>query len=205
MFNIPSEIITAIIAATASVTGPIIAHFIKQTTAKNKDLIKESLETSLQVDMKLENIREEFDADRVWIAQFHNGGYFYPTGKSIQKFSVCYETLRLGIEPTQQNFQNIPISLFSKPINYLLENNIIEVPDYDSTTLAKELDLKSITTITKSKSSYMFSIRSFEGRFIGILGVSYIEKERILTHEEITQIALEVSTVGGVLMTLLSK
>ena len=70
---------------------------------------------------KLDYIKDEFKADRVWLAQFHNGGHFYPTGKSIAKFSMVYEIVESTTKSIQSNFQNIPVSLFSKPINHLLE------------------------------------------------------------------------------------
>ena len=49
------------------------------------------------VDDQLEQIKDELDACRVWISQFHNGGNFYPTGKSIQKFSIFHEMYTPGV------------------------------------------------------------------------------------------------------------
>jgi hypothetical protein len=42
--------------------------------------MSDALETSTLVDTQLEIIMNELECDRVWIAQFHNGGHFYPTG-----------------------------------------------------------------------------------------------------------------------------
>ncbi len=72
----------------------------------------------------------------VWVTQFHNGGNFYPTGKSMAKFSIMYETVNSGVSSVQTNFHNIPVNLFSKSINELLNNDIIEIPDYKDETIA---------------------------------------------------------------------
>jgi hypothetical protein len=86
--------------------------------------------------VKLDAIKEEFKADRIWITQFHNGGNFYPTGKSMAKFSVIYETVNIGVGSIQNMFQNIQVNLFSKSINELLENNSIQIADYKDETIA---------------------------------------------------------------------
>ena len=70
----------------AGILGPMLTLFIKNhfDNKQNKpDIVAEALETSTKVMVKLDAIKEEFKADRIWITQFHNGGNFYPTGKSM--------------------------------------------------------------------------------------------------------------------------
>ena len=74
----------------------------------------ETLKVSELITTKIDHIKEEFKADRVWVTQFHNGGHFYPTGKSMAKFSVIYESVNIGVGSIQSGFQNIPVNLFSK-------------------------------------------------------------------------------------------
>ena len=126
-----------IVAFLTGVAGPILVMLIKAHLDRKKspsDMVADAVEIGNLVTAKIEHIKEEFNADRVWIAQFHNGGHFYPTGKSIAKFSVFYETVKVGIQSIQNNFQNIPVNLFSKSINQLLENSIIEIYDYNLIT-----------------------------------------------------------------------
>ena len=118
---------TIVVAFITGVLGPILVLALKNYYDKRKiktDMITEALETSGRVIHKLDHIKEEFEADRVWVSQFHNGGHFYPTGKSIAKFSIVYETVDAGTTSAQTSMQNIPVSLFSRPINELLENNV---------------------------------------------------------------------------------
>ena len=77
------------------VVGPILYLLIdkykRQHNDKKRDKVRETIANTNLINDELEEIREDFASDRVWISQFHNGGNFYPTGKSIQKFSIFYE------------------------------------------------------------------------------------------------------------------
>ena len=98
-----------IVAFISGVLGPVILLYIKKLMDGKKDvpdMVKETLQVSELITTKIEHIKDEFNADRVWIAQFHNGGHFYPTGKSIAKFSIIHETVNVGVGSLQLNFQN---------------------------------------------------------------------------------------------------
>ena len=148
---------------------------------------------------RLENIKEEFKADRVWITQFHNGGNYYPTGKSMAKFSLIYEVVGAGITSVQSNFQNIPVNLFSRAINQLLEHNIIEIPDFKDETIAT-YGLKYIAEDTGCKSGYLFSIKSLDDKFVGTLGIDFTKRKTKLDGESVTSLYYQAATLGGVLM-----
>ena len=204
MFESMSAIIIAFITG---VLGPIIIMYVKYVLDKKKkkpDMVTETLRVSELVTIKIEHIKEEFNADRVWITQFHNGGNFYPTGKSMAKFSVMYETVHPGVSSIQSNFHNIPVNLFSKSINQLLVNDIIEIPDFKDETIST-FGLKYIAEDTNCKSGYLFAIKSIEGKFIGTLGLDYTKRKTRLDMESINHLQVHASSLGGVLMTHLSN
>jgi hypothetical protein len=153
---------------------------------------------------KMEHIKDEFKSDRVWITQFHNGGNFYPTGKSMAKFSIMYEVVGAGISSVQSNFHNIPVNLFSRSINQLLETDAIEIPDYKDDTVAT-FGLKYIAEDTGCKSGYLFAIKCIEGRFIGMLGIDYTKRKTKLNEESVTQLLVQSTSIGGVLMNHLEQ
>jgi hypothetical protein len=187
-----SSILTAII-------GPIAVSIVNNILNKSKkDILKESIENNTLVSNKVEEIKEATKADRVWITQFHNGGTFYPTGKSIQKFSMFYETVSQGTESIQASFQQIPISLFSKSINHLLTDDIIAIPNFKDETIAT-YGLKYVAEESGCKSVYLFAIRSIEGKFIGILGIDYVKHKTNLDIDEINHLLVEATTIGGVI------
>jgi hypothetical protein len=196
-----------IIAFITGVLGPISILLIKNYFDKKKkkpDMVRETLKVSELVNQKIEHIKEEFNVDRVWVTQFHNGGNFYPTGKSMAKFSIIYETVHPGVSSVQSNFHNIPVNLFSKSINELLVNDVIEIPDYKDEKIAT-FGLKYIAEDTGCKSGYLFAIKTIDEKFIGTLGLDFTKKKVKLDFESINHLQVHASSIGGVLMNHLNQ
>ncbi len=196
-----------IIAFITGVLGPILIMLVKNrldSSKKKPDMVTETLRVSELVTSKIEHIREEFKSDRVWITQFHNGGNFYPTGKSMAKFSVMYETVNVGVSSIQNNYHNIPVNLFSKSINHLLKCDVIEIPDFKDDNIAT-YGLKYAAEDTECKSGYLFAIKTIDDKFIGTLGLDYTKRKVKLTDEDIRHLEVHASSLGGVLMNHLSQ
>jgi hypothetical protein len=191
-----------IVAFITGVLGPILVMFVKSILDKKEkpDMVRDTLRVSELVNSKIEHIREEFNADRVWVTQFHNGGNFYPTGKSMAKFSIIYESVNVGVNSVQTNFHNIPVNLFSKSINELLNNDVIEIHDYKDDKIAT-FGLKYIAEDTGCKSGYLFAIKTIDDKFIGTLGVDYTKRKTKLDTESINHLQVHATSLGGVLMT----
>lgn len=199
--------VSIIVAFITGVLGPILLLFIKnklEKKAEKPDMVLETLKVSELVMTKLDQIKEEYKGDRVWVAQFHNGGNFYPTGKSMAKFSIIYESVAPSVSSIQGNFHNIPVNLFSRSINQLLENDIIEIPDFKDDTVAT-FGLKYIAEDTGCKSGYLFAIKCIEGRFIGMLGIDYTKRKTKLNEESVNQLLVQSTSIGGVLMNHLQQ
>lgn len=196
-----------IVAFITGVLGPISVILIKSYLDKRKkkpDLVHETLKVSELVTSKIDHIKEEFSADRVWITQFHNGGNFYPTGKSMAKFSIIYETVGIGVSSIQSNFHNIPVNLFSKSINQLLLNDVIEIPDFKDDSIST-FGLKYVAEENGCKSGYLFAIKSIDDKFIGTLGLDYTKRKTKLDMESVNHLQVHATSLGGVLMSHLSK
>lgn len=188
-----SSVVTAVI-------GPIAVHVVKENLSKkSKDILKESLKKNALVSTKVEEIREQVKADRVWVMQFHNGGTFYPTGKSIQKFSMFYETVSTDTYSIQTSFQNIPVSLFAKSINHLLEEDTIIIPDFKDKAI-ETYGLGNVAEENGCKSAYLFAVKTIEGKFVGTLGIEYTKRKIILSQDDINHLLVEATTLGGELM-----
>jgi hypothetical protein len=200
------DLSSVIIAFITGVMGPVILLLLKSKIEKrNKpDMVTEALMVSELVQHKIEEIREGVKGDRVWVTQFHNGGHFYPTGKSIAKFSVMYETVNTGVSSIQQNFQNIPVNLFSKSMNRLVKSETIEIPDYKDVE-ALTYGLKYVAEDTGCKSGYLFAIKTIDDKFIGVLGIDYTKRKVTLDDDVVNNIMVQTSTLGGVLMNHLKE
>jgi len=199
-----SEIIVAFITGVMGPLSLIYAKALIDRRKKKPDMVKETLKVSELITSKIDSLREEIHCDRVWITQFHNGGNFYPTGKSMAKFSIIYESVGPSVTSKQTNFQNIPVNLFSKSINQLLENDTIEIYDFDDVKTAT-YGLKYIAEEIGCKSHYAFAIKSIDNKFIGTLGIDFTKKKTKLNEETINHLSVYAGTLGGVLMNHLKQ
>jgi len=198
---------TIVVAFITGVLGPITVMYIKYLLDKRKkkpDMVMDTLRVSELINQKIDHIKDEFKADRVWISQFHNGGNFYPTGRSMAKFSIMYESVSPNAISVQSNFKNIPVNLFSRSINELLHNDVIEIADFKDETIATH-GLKYVAEETGCKSAYLFAIKSLEDKFIGILAIDYTKRKTTLDIDAINHLQNHASSIGGVLMSYLSQ
>jgi len=198
-----SEVIVAFITG---VLGPLLVIFLNNLLNKKKssDMVVDTLDVSEHITNALEHLKDEFEIDRVWITQFHNGGHFYPTGKSMAKFSIIYEVVSTGIPSIQNQFQSIPVNLFYKSINQLLQNDIIEINDFKDEEICT-YNLRVLAEVYGAKSLYLFAIKSIDNKFIGSMGVEYVKKKNKLDMESINHLQNHASIIGGVLMSHLNK
>ena len=196
-------VLPVVLALITSILGPIIVEWVRKKLNKTPqtDPLAEAIEHNQEVDHQLETILEEIDASRIWIAQFHNGGHFYPTGKSIQKFSIFYERVTPAVNSIMELFQNIPVSLFPKALGQLYKERELVVLDCEGD---EYYDLPSIPGEKGSQSFYMLSIHNADDRFIGVLAFSFLEKDRKLTKDEWIFIRSKTGTIGTLLTNYLT-
>jgi len=200
-----TQTVALISVAITAIIGPIIVEwsnkFIKWLFQKKKvDPIKEAIKHNSVIDHQLDLMLNELECDRVWIAQFHNGGHFYPTGKSIQKFSIVHERINGVSSSVMDTFQNIPISLFPRTFSRLNEESEVHL-QYEALT---SFDLDLFHKLYNTKSMYLFKIEDLEGRFIGVLAIEYVKEKKLLTNEFIF-IRQKMGAVGGILTNYLKQ
>jgi hypothetical protein len=191
---------TIIVALITAVVGPIVVNWVKLKMEKpdKNTPMREALEASTLVDNQLENILHELDCDRVWLQQFHNGGHFYPTGKSIQKFSIFYEKATPDLPHLQHTFQNIPVSLFPRVLSKIYKDTELAIDDI---SIADDTyGLEYMTTQFGTKSICMLGLYSLDDHLIGVLGISFKNSHKLKRDEWIL-----VRQKAGVIGTLLSE
>ncbi len=192
-------ITTISVALITAVIGPVVIEWVKSILKhkeKKKSSVKEAIDLNELVDNQLDQIIEILECDRIWIAQFHNGGHFYPTGKSIQKFSLFYEKLAPNMFPIQHILQQIPVSLFPKALAKLYKEGELSIPKY---TEGETYDLELFSRDFGAKSFYMVAIDDLDGHFIGMLGLSFNITEHKLTKEEWIFLRQKIGAIGSLL------
>ena len=191
-------ITTIMVALITAILGPIIVNWVKLKMEKQdkKTPMREALEVSTLIDTQLEAIMDELYCDRIWLAQFHNGGHFYPTGKSIQKFSFFYEKTSPNTPPIQHTFQNIPVSLFPRVLSKIYDDNEISIDDVSA--VEDTIGLEYLTTQFGTKSICMLGVYSLDDHLIGVLGISFKESHHIV-RDEWSFIRQKVGVIGALL------
>jgi GAF domain-containing protein len=191
-------IIPVLVAFITAVLGPLAMEWAKAKfkSKPKKSPIQEALEMNELVDHQLDLILETIECDRVWIIQFHNGGHFYPTGKSIQKFSMFYEKITPNTSSIQHTFQNIPVSLFPKMLGKIYKDGELAIPTF---TEGETFDLEAIAKDLDTKSFYAVGLYSLDDHLIGVMGIGYYNKEHKLTKDEWIFVRQKVGVIGTLL------
>ena len=191
-------ITTVLVALITAIIGPIMVSWarLKMEKKSDKTPMREALDASSIIDAQIENILSELECDRVWISQFHNGGHFYPTGKSIQKFSIFYEKSTPNLPPLLHTFQNIPVSLFPRVLSKVYQDQEISVEDVS--TAEDTYGLEYMTTQFGTKSMCAVGLYSLDNHLIGVLNISYKESHRI-TRDEWILIRQKAGAIGTLL------
>lgn len=189
---------TIAVALITAVFGPILVSWarLKMEKKSPQTPMSDALETSTLVDIQLEGMMDELECDRIWIAQFHNGGYFYPTGRSIQKFSIFYEKCTPETLNIQQIFQNIPVSLFPRVLSKVYKDNELSVSNIQDTE--DTYGLEYFTNQCNTKSICIIGLHSLDDHLIGIMGISFKEAHH-LEKDEWIFLRQKVGVVGTLL------
>ena len=194
------EIIASIATAfIVSTLGPAVVEWVKAKLSKEtpQDVVKSELAKSCVINQEIEIVLDTIHADRVWIAQFHNGGKFLHSTKSIQKFSIFHETTAVGIAPIAHTFRNIPASLYSRAFDELLKNGSIFIADYKDETVAT-VGLKGGAEAVGTKSCYMFALFNMgTNEFIGVIGIDWVTRPRGLKQDQLSYLSAEANRLSG--------
>jgi len=184
------------------VVGPImyllISRHLQKEKQKKKDVVKENISNVALISDELEEVREEFKGDRVWITQFHNGGNFYPTGKSIQKFSVFYEVTKAGVSTVSHTFNNIPCSLYPKAFEHMMDGQGIFIPNVSDPKVAI-YGLKGAAESVGTKSSYVIPLFTLDDKYIGNMGIDFVSKKKKLTKDDWEHFQIKAGRISGYL------
>ncbi len=202
-----SHIMELLGAFLTGVVGPILYLMINKIminrAEKKRDKVKESIIDITTINNEIEQIREEFKGDRVWISQFHNGGNFYPTGKSIQKFSIFYEVTKVGVSSVAHTFNGIPCSLYPKTFEHLMTGEGIFINNYKDPKVAT-FGLKGAAESVGTKSSYLIPLFTLDEKFLGSIGLDYVSKKKRLTKDEWEHFQIKAGRIAGFLSSYLN-
>ena len=194
-----------IVAVITAVLGPTIVEIVKSRLRKKVtiDPIKNEVVQSATILDELDDIRITLEGDRVWVKMYHNGGHFLLTNKSIQKFSVMYESCSPGVSNVGHIFSNIPISLYHRSTHQLMNEGHLYIPDFNDPKVAT-YGLKGAAESTGTVSTYAVALHDIAtNKCIGTIGIDYLKKNK-LTKKELILLNQRAERIGGYLSNFLN-
>lgn len=139
----------------------------------------------------------EFDADRVAIYEYHNGGKSV-AGIDFKKCSNTYEATAKGIDEMYNEQQNLPIS-----VNFLWNKLLIDKkPILISDIRTLEQTDNTIFQILSSqgiKSYYSRLILNYNSKPIGFIVITYYNKNVVLDSEQLKIFNDTAISIGGLI------
>jgi hypothetical protein len=194
--------IPLMIAFLTGIAGPVLLVLIKHKLFKQtrqlerrKTEFKHALEVQDKVNTSLNQLQQKYNLDRLWIAQFHNGGNFWPGNKSMKKMSITFESTAPGIAADIMKMQNLPVSFLSPVLQKLTETDVtgitIDVFTEEDYALRSFWEGRGVQTV------YLFPIKCLESDFIGIFGVDFVKRDGFVTDEVYDQLRAEALLLSG--------
>lgn len=194
-------ILVALITGLISpLTLQFLQFFVKRKIDKSKHTLNqnEAIKKDELVTLKLKTMMENYTCDRVWIAEFHNGGKTY-SGKNFQRFSTTYEVVTQGVAPEAVNTQNIPTSIFSLFFKKLCDNGYYYTPNirqiYDPMSFA----MQSFWENRGVSSFICFAIKDIQNNFVGFICLDGVINDITMDTNNISKLLLSSSSLAGYL------
>ena len=164
-----------------SLTSIIVAlvgagFFRRMSDKKQKNKSRESLMQQIKNDeiihLSIREIRRRYNADRVYIWQFHNGGSFY-TNAPMQKVSITYERNSDGLERKAEKNQNHLVSHFNSFIKNVIEMTMF----YSDVNKMEDLGLRSLSLSQGVKSHASVPIFDRDKNLVAVLSLEWVFSE----------------------------
>lgn len=152
---------------------------------KSRNKLSQQIDKDEIVHSTLREIRRKYNADRIYVIQFHNGGNFY-TSSAMQKASVTYERCSDGLERITEKIQNVFVSHYNWLIKQTLENGLFihdceNIPDIATRALIKKFGTQSTVSVP---------IMDRDNHLIALLCLDWVFSEHVeiyCENEEFTQ------------------
>ena len=171
----------------------------KQEKNKSKEKLMEQIKRDEIVHLAIRDVRRRYNADRVYIWQFHNGGSFYTTSP-MQKLSITYERCSDGLERKAEKNQNHLITSFTSYIKDVMENNMY-FPNIED---MNDIGLRSLAYSSGTKGHCAVPIYDKDKHLVAILCLDwvfseipseYIKKDGKFTQDFIEEFSTDADTL----------
>ena len=166
-----------------------------------------SLKKSMEIKIRMAELKAKFDAHRIYLYQFHNGKVFVGD-LNFHKYSISaiFEIVSPGFSIEINNQQSMPLNMFSEVLFDMLDKRkeVIVIGDHAGCDLTFKQchGIESLRTTMHSNTLIAYKVRNRYGSFVGILGIWF---ENEITKEEFLQLTKENGDVESFLSDIKNK
>jgi hypothetical protein len=159
-----SSIVVALVGA-----GFFKRYNDKKDKIKSKNVLMEQIKKDEIVHLAIRDVRRRYNADRVYVWQFHNGGSFYTTSP-MQKLSITYERCAQGLEKKIGKNQNHLITNFTLYIRDVMDGIVF----YSDITKMEDIGIRSLFQSEGTKAHCASPIYDKEGHLVALLCLDWV-------------------------------
>ena len=198
LFTSITSIVVALVGA-----GFFKRYNDKKNYTESKGKLLEQIKKDEIVHLAIRDVRRRYQADRVYVWQFHNGGSFYTTSP-MQKLSITYERCSQGLERKISYNQNHLITNFTSYITDVMNGEMF-FPDI---TKMSDIGLRSLNQSNGTKSHCAVPIYDKEGHLVAMLCLDwvwsdipeeYLKKDGNFTQDFIDEFSKDADTLDSYL------
>ena len=199
------RILEVLMASGASIVAALITAGVfksvkdRKEKMKSKGKLMEQIKKDEIVHLSLRDIRRRYNADRIYVWQFHNGGSFYTTSP-IQRISITYERCSEGLEKKYEKNQNLIITNFSPYISDVINLEMF----YSNTDKIEDVGQRSTIQSSGAKAHCAVPIYDKDSHLVAILCLdwvfspipkTYLKKDGSFTQEFIEEFSTDADTL----------
>jgi len=198
LFTSITSIVVALVGA-----GFFKRYNDKKSSTESKGKLLEQIKKDEIVHLAIRDVRRRYQADRVYVWQFHNGGSFYTTSP-MQKLSITYERCSQGLERKISYNQNHLITNFTSYITDVMNGEMF-FPDISKMS---DIGLRSLNQSNGTKSHCAVPIYDKEGHLVAMLCLDwvwsdipqeYLKKDGNFTQDFIDEFSKDADTLDNYL------
>ena len=198
LFTTITSIVVALVGA-----GFFKRYNDKKYSTESKGKLLEQIKKDEIVHLAIRDVRRRYEADRIYVWQFHNGGSFYTTSP-MQKLSITYERCSQGLERKISTNQNHLITNFTSYITDVMNGKMF----YSDIGKMSDIGLRSLNQSNGTKSHCAVPIYDKEGHLVAMLCLDwvwsvipeeYLKKDGNFTQDFIDEFSKDADTLDNYL------
>lgn len=149
-----------------------------------------------KINIALDHLRDDLDADRACCFLYHNGGYSI-TGMSFLKMTMMFEKISSNVMPVMGYYRDVPRTMFPILTQKIAEQGLYYIKDIKDIEKEDPITYQSFV-IRGTNSAYALAMKNIEGALLGFICVEFIKgetKSQKLINEKLKRAAIKISGI----------